>query len=72
MFIETLHLLLWMESTSPSPVQTTVGDMEIASLECVSVIWDTQVMRLKDGVETKRLGFFMFHTFQLFSYSGAG
>lgn len=45
-----LHLLLWMGSTSPSPVPTTVGDMEIASLECVSVTWDTQVMRLKDGV----------------------
>lgn len=67
MFIEMLHLLLWMGSTSPSPVQTTVGDMEIASLECVSVIWDTQVMHLKDGVETKRLCFFMFHPLQLFS-----
>lgn len=44
MFIEMLQLLLWTGSTSLSPVQTTVGDMEIASLECVSVIWDTQVM----------------------------
>lgn len=49
-FTEMLQLLLWMGSTSLSPVQTTAGAMEIASLECVSVIWDTQVMRLKDGV----------------------
>lgn len=43
MCTEMLHLLLWMGSTSLSPVQTTVGDMGIASLECASVIWDTQV-----------------------------
>lgn len=35
--------MLWMGSTSLSPVQTTVGGMEIAFLEYVSVIWDTQV-----------------------------
>lgn len=38
-----LHLLRWMGSTSLSPVLTTVEDMEIAFLEYVSVIWDTQV-----------------------------
>lgn len=40
---EMPHLFPWMGSTSLSPVQTTVGDMEIASLESASVIWDTQV-----------------------------
>lgn len=38
-----LHLLPWMGSTSLSHVQTTVEDMEIASLESASVIWDTRV-----------------------------
>lgn len=38
------HHLPWMGSTSLSHVQTTVGDMEIASLESASVIWDTQVL----------------------------
>lgn len=45
-FIEMLHLLHWMGSTSQSPVQTTVGDTEIASLASASVTWDTQVMHL--------------------------
>lgn len=43
-----LHLSRWMGSTSLSLVQTTVGDMAIASLECVSVIWDTQVLKIKN------------------------
>lgn len=40
---EMLQRLPWTGSTSLSLVQTTVEDMEIASLESVSVIWDTQV-----------------------------
>lgn len=56
-----LHLLLWMGSTSLSPVQTTVEDMEIAFLEYVSVIWDTQV---RAGTERNKDEdyIFMFYT----------
>lgn len=52
-----LHLLPWMASTSPSPVQTTVGGMETVSLGCVSVTWDIQVKTDSHRNKSERLYF---------------